>query len=110
MNFIDSHFKVVPPQQLTDNFIKLIGNDWMLITAGSEDKFNTMTASWGAAGILWNKPVAICFIRPTRYTFNFANQENIFTLSFFHETERYILNYCGSKSGKDRITTFNYKK
>ena len=101
MNSIDFHFQEVLPQEITDNFIKLIGNDWMLITAGTEEKFNTMTASWGAAGVLWNKPVAICFIRPTRYTYDFANQADIFTLSFFYETERSILNFCGSKSGKD---------
>ena len=41
-----------------ENAFDLIGKEWMLVTAGTEDKFNTMTASWGGVGILWNKPVA----------------------------------------------------
>jgi len=60
-----------------------------------------MTASWGATGILWHKPVAICFIRPTRHTFGFANNNDIFTLSFFTKEERSILNFCGTRSGKN---------
>ncbi len=98
---IDSLFSKANPASLKDNFIQAIGDEWMLITAGTPEKFNTMTASWGAIGVFWNKPVAICFIRPTRYTFNFANNNDIFTLSFFTEAERKILQYCGSKSGKD---------
>ncbi len=100
MNKIDAQFQQVLPQQLTNNFIQSIGNEWMLITTGSEEEFNTMTASWGAVGVLWNKPIAICFIRPTRYTYEFANQADIFTLSFFDESKKSILNFCGSSSGR----------
>ena len=98
---IETLFKEIDPEQLTDNVFDLINNKWMLITAGDQDSFNTMTASWGSLGILWNKPIAICFIRPTRYTYEFANRSDIFTLSFFPEEHRKILNYCGSKSGRD---------
>ena len=101
MNTINQFFTTIEPAQLTDNFIKTIGDEWMLITAGTPEKFNTMTASWGAMGVLWNKPIAICFIRPTRHTYAFANESKVFTLSFFHVTERKILNYCGTKSGRD---------
>jgi flavin reductase (DIM6/NTAB) family NADH-FMN oxidoreductase RutF len=86
---------------LHENFFNLIDKDWMLITAGVTGNFNTMTASWGATGILWNKPIAICFIRPHRYTFQFAEKYDFFTLSFFGSAHREILNYCGSKSGRD---------
>jgi flavin reductase (DIM6/NTAB) family NADH-FMN oxidoreductase RutF len=51
-------------------------------------------------GILWNRPVALCFIRPTRHTYQFAEKSDYYTLSFFPESERQILNYCGSKSGR----------
>jgi flavin reductase (DIM6/NTAB) family NADH-FMN oxidoreductase RutF len=101
MQNIDKLFFKIDPTQLKDNFFKAIGDDWLLITAGTPEKFNTMTASWGALGVFWNKPAAICFIRPTRYTFDFANSNDIFTLSFFTEAERKILQYCGTKSGKD---------
>lgn len=55
-------------KQLPDNFFTTIGKEWMLVTAGSKEHFNTMTASWGCVGWLWNKPVAVIFIRPERYT------------------------------------------
>ena len=59
-------FSKLEPGALIDNPFTLIGSDWMLITAGTHDAFNTMTASWGGLGILWERKVAICFIRPTR--------------------------------------------
>jgi flavin reductase (DIM6/NTAB) family NADH-FMN oxidoreductase RutF len=94
-------FKTVNPEELKDNFFSQINNDWMLITAGNLSHFNTMTASWGTMGILWNKPVAICFVRPQRYTFQFTEKQNYFTLSFLEEKYRDILSFCGSHSGKD---------
>ena len=94
-------FKETKPELLTDNPFKLIGSDWMLITAGTPEAFNTMTASWGGLGILWEKKVATCFIRPTRYTFEFAERSTYFTLSFFGEQYRKALTYCGTHSGKN---------
>ena len=64
-----SDFKKITAEELTANPFKLIGKDWMLITAGDKEKFNTMTASWGGVGIMWGKPVATAYIRPQRYTF-----------------------------------------
>jgi flavin reductase (DIM6/NTAB) family NADH-FMN oxidoreductase RutF len=82
-----------------------IDSQWMLITAGDveNDKanWNTMTASWGGLGVLWNKDVAFIFIRPSRRTFGFANDSSVFTLSFFDEAFRPALNLCGEKSGRD---------
>ena len=69
-------FNETKPELLTDNPFKLIGTDWMLITAGTPESFNTMTASWGGLGILWERKVATCFIRPTRYTFEFAERSS----------------------------------
>ncbi len=73
----------------------------MLITAGNIKSFNTMTASWGGLGVLWNKNVAFIFIRPQRYTYGFAERSGFFTLSFFGEEYRDALNFCGSHSGRD---------
>ncbi|HEX2393943.1 MAG TPA: flavin reductase [Bacteroidales bacterium] len=94
-------FKAVNPDTLNDNFFKVIHRDWMLITAGTMNSFNTMTASWGATGILWNKKIAICFIRPVRYTFEFAEKSNLYTLSFFDDEHQDALNFCGSNSGRN---------
>ena len=98
-----SAYRSVAPAALTDNFFSRIGEDWMLITAAnSEGEVNTMTASWGCAGILWNKPVAVCFIRPQRYTYSIVEDSDTLTLSFFPKGEyREALRYCGTKSGRD---------
>jgi flavin reductase (DIM6/NTAB) family NADH-FMN oxidoreductase RutF len=98
---MDTRFKPINVKTLGDNVFKLLDNDWMLITAGNKESFNTMTASWGAFGILWNKPVAICFIRPQRFTFGFVNKHDYFTLSFLTENFREALDFIGSHSGKD---------
>ena len=91
----------IDPCLIKDNVFKLIGADWMLITAGEIKSFNTMTASWGAFGELWNKKICICFIRPVRHTFTFMEKAEYFTLSFFDEKYRDVLKFCGSKSGRE---------
>jgi flavin reductase (DIM6/NTAB) family NADH-FMN oxidoreductase RutF len=60
-----------------------------------------MTASWGGVGFLWNKPVAFVFIRPERYTYDFVERAERMTLSFFDESYRSVLQFCGTKSGRD---------
>ena len=55
-------------KQLNDNVFETIGKEWLLVCSGDKENFNMMTASWGCLGWLWNKPVAVVFIRPERYT------------------------------------------
>ena len=95
------NFRNIPANSIKDNVFEIIGDEWMLITAGNQDNFNTMTASWGTVGILWNLPVAICFIRPQRHTFGFAESSGYYTLSFLGKENRKILQFCGSRSGRD---------
>jgi len=96
-----SGFKKQDVKSLSENIFKLLDNDWMLITAGTLESFNTMTASWGGFGILWNKPTATCVIRPQRHTFGFMEKSDYFTLTFFTEEYRNALQICGKKSGRD---------
>ena len=94
-------FTRIDPKELNQNVFTLIGDQWMLITAGTREKCNTMTASWGGLGVLWGKPVATVYIRPQRYTLEFVEREEKFTLAFFGEAYRKALALCGSKSGRD---------
>ena len=87
--------------EIKENAIKLIGKDWALITAGDESGYNTMTASWGGLGQLWNKDVCFIFIRPQRYTYEFIEKNELFTMSFYPEEYRKALSFCGTKSGRD---------
>ena len=88
-------------KELSFNPFTKISKQWMLVTAGSEEKSNTMTASWGGVGFIWNKPVSFIFIRPQRYTKEFLDREAGYSLCFFDESHRAALNYGGSHSGRD---------
>ena len=83
------------------NPFDLIGKQWMLISAGTEEKWNTMTASWGGVGVIWGKPSATCYIRHSRYTKEFVDNSEYFTLSFLRDGYRDALSVLGSKSGRD---------
>ena len=87
--------------RIDENVFKLIGSDWMLLAAGTEKSFNMMTASWGGMGVLWNKPVTYIFVRPTRYTYEFIEKNEVYSISFFEEKCRKALTLCGTKSGRD---------
>ncbi len=89
------------PTEIPGNVIEMIGNEWMLITAGNKDAYNTMTASWGTLGQLWGKAVSTCYVRPERFTYGFMEKSDYYTLCFFEEEYREALQYCGSKSGRD---------
>lgn len=88
-------------RELDVNFVKMLSEDWALLTAGKADCFNTMTVSWGGIGELWNKDVAFLFVRPQRYTYEFIENSDYFTLSFFGGEYKKELGICGSKSGRD---------
>lgn len=94
-------FQKVDPKALDLNPFSAIGERWMLITAGTRERCNTMTASWGGLGVLWGVPMATAYIRPQRYTKQFVDESEYFTLSFFSETYRTQLNLCGAKSGRE---------
>lgn len=94
-------WKTIKPEELANNSFELIGKDWMLVTAGNKEASNTMTASWGGVGIMWGKPVAFVFIRPQRYTKEFIDKEEKFTLTFFPNEYKKTLGYLGKVSGRD---------
>ncbi|MBP7828379.1 MAG: flavin reductase [Kiritimatiellae bacterium] len=88
-------------EDFRENPFRLIGQEWMLVTAGAREKFNTMTASWGGLGVLWDRNVCFIFVRPSRYTFEFLEKSAGFTLCFFDESWRDKLLMCGTESGRN---------
>lgn len=89
------------PEEMAGNPFSMIGDQWMLITAGDQTGCNTMTASWGGLGVVWNKPVSFIFVRPQRYTYQFVEQQPGYTLSFFDPQWKKQLLYLGTVSGRD---------
>ncbi len=94
--------KEIGIQEFNYNPFEMIGKDWMLITAQKDGKVNTMTASWGGLGVIWNCNVAYIFVRQSRYTKEFIDSSDSFSLTFY-DTEKYrkALAYLGSVSGRD---------
>lgn len=93
--------KEINIRDIKESAVGMISDGWALVSAGNEQSWNTMTVSWGALGELWGKEVALVFIRPQRYTYEFFEREEFFTVSFFAEEHREILKICGAKSGRD---------
>jgi len=97
-----STFQKVKPDEFDHSPFRLIGRDWMLITAEKNGKVNSMTAAWGGLGYMWNKSAAFAVIRKSRYTKELVDGSDNFSLSFFNREEYgKMLGYMGSVSGRD---------
>lgn len=96
-------FKSIEPKNFSKNIFNMIGEEYLLISANdNEGNNNIMTASWGTAGILWNKPILQIFVRPQRYTHNFLKNGNKFAICVFDDNfKKQVHSVCGLKSGRD---------
>lgn len=82
--------------------IERVSKDWMLITAGTKSDYNSMTASWGSFGYMWEKRIVTVMVRPTRLTYAYMEGNDRFSLTFFGKKERGTVHkVCGSESGRD---------
>jgi flavin reductase (DIM6/NTAB) family NADH-FMN oxidoreductase RutF len=93
----------IAPDQFLVQINQLWLKQWFLLTSGDfvAGEFNTMTVAWGSFGIMWNKPMAMVVVRPTRHTYNFINQYPTFTLCAFSDEYKEDLNLLGTRSGRD---------
>lgn len=94
-------FKEINVGEYECNPFHMIGRQWMLVTAEKEGKVNTMTASWGGMGVMWGMNVAYVVLRPQRYTKEFVDNAESFSLSFFDSSFQKSLGYLGKVSGRD---------
>jgi flavin reductase (DIM6/NTAB) family NADH-FMN oxidoreductase RutF len=92
--------------EFTMDIFKQFDKKWALLTAGTEDSFNTMTISWGGMGTIWNKPAVTVYVRESRYTHEFMDGNDYFTVSFYPEQYKKELGVLGSRSGRnmDKMT------
>lgn len=108
-------FQPYPLELLECNPFTKFDKEWALVTAGTKEEANSMTISWGGFGVLWGKNVVYIFVRDSRYTKKFLDERSFFSLTFFDESYRDALEYCGSHSGRneDKVDnaglTFSYK-
>ena len=85
-----------------ENPFTLIGDEWFLITTEKDGKTNTMTASWGGLGVMWNRNVISVYIRPSRYTKQFVDFKSKFSVCVLPKNYRDVMSYCGKYSGRDK--------
>jgi flavin reductase (DIM6/NTAB) family NADH-FMN oxidoreductase RutF len=78
-------------------------SQWLLLAAGdfARRDYNAMAVGWGSFGVMWSKPFAQVVVRPTRFTYQFMNRHDGFTLSAFPEERRGDVQLLGTKSGRD---------
>ena len=96
-----SNYIEIKPEDLNKSAFQMIGNEWMLVTAEKDSKANTMTASWGGFGVMWNKNVTYIVLRPQRYTKEFIDSSDTYSLCFFDSKYKKQLAYLGAVSGRD---------
>ena len=95
-------FKEINPRDLFLNPITTLSEEWPLITAGTKESgFNTMTISWGHIGSIWGRPTFIAYVRPQRYTLEFMNSNDVFTVSVLPSNYKEALTYLGKVSGRN---------
>lgn len=96
-------FISIDPKNIKENPIKLFGDDWAVVAAGTKEDFNELTVSWGALGDAWwdNMPIAIIFVSATRYTQKYLEEHETFSINIFPKEYRKALAYIGSHSGRD---------
>jgi len=97
------NLKPIAVKDFSPRIFHLFDEQWLLLACGdfSKKHFNAMTISWGSIGIIWNRPFVQVAVRPSRYTFEFMNRYDTFTVSAFQEEYRDALNLLGSTSGRD---------
>ena len=94
-------FKEVNIRDIDKSAVKMISDEWALVTASADSATNSMTVSWGGIGEIWGKDVVYIFIRPQRYTYELLEKTDVFSMSFFGGEYKKELTYFGRNSGRD---------
>ncbi|MDR0322619.1 MAG: flavin reductase [Treponema sp.] len=100
MNF-DKLFNEISPEDISDDIFTLVGKDYFAVTAGREQKYNSMICSGGGMGLLFRKPVAWCVFQQTRYTLELLMKEQSFSISYFPDEYKKQMMFLASKTGRD---------
>lgn len=94
-------FKEINIRDIKQSAVKMISDDWALVTASADGVTNSMTVSWGGMGEIWGKDVVFIFIRPQRYTYELLEKSDVFSMNFFGGDYKKELGFCGRNSGRD---------
>ena len=92
-------YEAVEAEDFDENIFKLVGKDFTVITAGETP--NSMVASWGGAGIMFNKPVTWNFLRANRFTLEKIRETGTYTMCYFPDRYKGDIMQFGTKSGRN---------
>lgn len=94
--------KSIAIKDFAPRIFHLFEEQWLLLACGdfSQKDYNAMTISWGSMGTIWNRPFVQVLVRPTRYTAEFMNRHDSFTVCGFGAAYRDALNWLGTASGR----------
>lgn len=91
----------IEPTEIEGNAVKMFADDWFELAAGQEGDMNLMTIAWGSLGELWGRPVVTVYVSTSRYTNQFMEKNDYFTITHFPASMREKLQYLGTVSGRD---------
>ena len=81
------------------------GFEWFhnaeLLAAGNKEKSNAMTIGWGGIGTLWGRTALTVYVAEKRYTKEFLDKSDYFTVMAFDVKDSRVLDYMGHKSGRE---------
>lgn len=95
------NLKPVDVKTLSAEVFRVFGENNALLTAGDKTACNTMTIGWCGFGRLWNLPACTVYVRPERYTYQFMEAHDYFTVCILPKEKRQVMAVCGTKSGRD---------
>jgi flavin reductase (DIM6/NTAB) family NADH-FMN oxidoreductase RutF len=96
----DQLFKAIDVKAIPEDVFTLVGEDFSILTAGTPTHYNSMVASWGGWGVLFNKPQAFSFLRSSRYTLELIRKEGTYTMTFFDVEFKDDIMKFGQASGR----------
>lgn len=91
----------ITPRDIEGNPVRMFADDWFELAAGNEGDMNLMTIAWGTLGQLWAKPVVIVYVSTSRYTYEYMEKNDYFTVTHFPASMRHKLQYLGTASGRN---------
>jgi len=71
------------------------------LTVKAAGALNTMTVGWATLGFIWQKPIMMVAVRPTRHTFSIIEKAQDFTVTIPSADMSKAIAFCGTKSGRD---------
>ena len=91
----------IEARDIEGNPVRMFADEWFELAAGKEGDMNLMTIAWGTLGELWGRPVVTVYVSTSRYTYEFMEKNDYFTITHFPASMRQELQYLGTASGRN---------